>query len=164
MASLRRLVGNVRLAHGSAATLVVRGICHRTVQPSLAKYASVNLARGYATATKTKTTKTATKKKPAAKKAKKPAAKKAKKPKKKVAKKKVVKKVAKKRVKKPVKPVKPKATRLPSSRAISGYMVYLQNQLKSASGPNATLRLQNAVSQWKALSDTEKEVHPTKTY
>jgi outer membrane biosynthesis protein TonB len=120
--------------------------------------------RGYATATKKKpspkksttrktTTKKTTTKKTAAKK-KKPAAKKAK-PKKKAAKK-VVKK---KKAKKPVKPVRPKVRPLPSPRGLSSFVVYLQSQLKSSTGPDAAGRLKAAVASWKSLSDAEQEVH-----
>jgi hypothetical protein len=181
MTTLRRLVGPPRLSKvgvSSPITLVARGICHRTVQPRL--YASRTpvvdssatleniFLRGYATTTKKKpgpkktttrkpTTKKTTKKtaaKKTAAKKKKPAAKKAK------PKKKAVKKVIKKKkAKKPVKPVRPKVTPLPSPRALSGFVVYLQNELKSSTGPDAAGRLKTAVASWKSLSDAEQEVH-----
>jgi len=115
--------------------------------------------RGYATATTKKratstrkTTakkKTATKKKAPAKKTKKKTAAKKKKPVKK-------RKVA----AKPKKPARPRVLKIPSSRGISGYVVFLQTQLKSTTGPGAAGRLSDAVKEWKALSDIEKQVKP----
>ena len=110
------------------------------------------LVRSYATATTKKSTtakKTTKKKAPAKKKA-------AKKPKKKAVKKKAPKKKAET---KPKKPTRPKVLAAPSGRGISGYVVYIQNHLKSSSpglgGPN---RLTEAVQRWKELSDAEKDV------
>jgi len=166
MATLRRLIGNSRVSQfgqSSPITLVARGFCHRSVKPRLSaveKSFDGVLVRSYATATKRKapakkkttTTRKTTKRKTATKK--KTPAKKAKKPKKKA-----VKKVAKKRkvAKKPKKPVRPKVQNMPSSRSISSYVVFLQSALKSVTGPDPTSRLRNAVSQWKALSDAEKQ-------
>lgn len=112
------------------------------------------VSRGYATTTtkpKRKTTvkKTVTKK--TIKKAKKP-------------KKKVVKKPKKRVAKKPVKVLKPKVAKLPSRYGISGYAMFLKNALSSTSGPGAAGRLTDASAQWKALSDSEKEVIPICPY
>jgi len=88
---------------------------------------------------------------------KKPAAKKAK------PKKKAVKKVVKKKkAKKPVKPVRPKVRPLPSPRGLSGFVVYLQTQLKSSTGPDGAGRLKAAVASWKSLSDAEQETYKTR--
>jgi len=111
------------------------------------------LVRSYATAAKKKSAsakKTATKKKaPAKKKAA------AKKPKKAV-KKKTPKK--KKVAKKPTKPSRPHVLTAPSGRGISGYVVYIQNHLKTTPGAGGPNRLSEAVKEWKNLSDAEKQV------
>ena len=75
-----------------------------------------------------------------------------------VAKKKPVKK--RKVAAKPKKPSRPKVLKVPSSRGISGYVVFLQDRLKSTSGPGSAGRLSVAVQEWKAFSDTEKQVIP----
>jgi outer membrane biosynthesis protein TonB len=116
------------------------------------------LVRSYATTTKKKPatkTKPATKKKTTTKK-KAPAKKKAaaKKPKKVAKKKPVKKKVA----KKPAKPTRPTVLAAPSARGLSGYVVYIQNHLKSTSGPGGPERLSEAVTQWRSLPDAEKQV------
>jgi hypothetical protein len=172
MATLRRLLSISRLAHSgkvpTSTTLVSRGFCHRASHYCLSRNLSVLktipcvsgntgdnvILRSYATSTKkrpTSTKKTTTKRKTATKKTP------AKKSKKTAAKKK---KVVKKRkvAKKPKKPTRPKVLDIPSSRGISGYVVFLQDRLKSVGGPGATGRLTDAVSQWKALSDSEKQV------
>jgi outer membrane biosynthesis protein TonB len=121
------------------------------------------LVRSYATTT---TKKTATKKKPATKKTtttkkKAPAKKKAavKNPKK-VAKKKAIKKVA----KKPAKPTRPTVMAAPSPRGLSGYVVYIQNHLKTTPGPGGPDRLSEAVREWRNLSDSEKQVLTPPTF
>ena len=111
------------------------------------------LVRSYATATKKKSS--STKKSSTTKKKASPKKKAAKKPKKRAAKKKAVKK---KVAKKPKKPTRPKTVDAPSGRGISGYVVYVQNQLKSIPGPGGSSRLSEAVQKWKALSEAEKEV------
>jgi outer membrane biosynthesis protein TonB len=116
------------------------------------------LVRSYATTTAKKS---ATKKKPATKKKtttkkKAPAKKKAaaKKPKKVAKKKPIKKKVA----KKPAKPTRPTVLAAPSARGLSGYVVYIQNYLKSTPGPGGPDRLSEAVREWRSLSDAEKQV------
>jgi hypothetical protein len=179
MAALRRLLSNSRSSLSGKVpiptTLTTRNLSHLAIQPRVVQVLSASNAipivststvenvflRGYATTTTkkgaTSTRKTTAKKKTATKK-KAPAKKATKKAKKKtVAKKKPVKK--RKVAAKPKKPARPDVIKLPSSRGISGYIVFLQTQLKSIPGPGAAGRLTDAVKEWKALSDTEKQVN-----
>lgn len=166
MATIQRLLGKSRFTGSGKVptpTLVVsRAFSQRPSLLLASRTFSVNipvvtestvdnlLVRSYATATRKKTT---TKKKAPAKK--KAAAKKPKKPKKKAEKKKPK---AKKAPAKPKKPLRPRPLPVPSGRGISGYVVYIQNHLKSTSGPGGPTRLSEAVRQWKTLSDAEKQV------
>lgn len=171
MATLRRLLSNSRLGKVSTpTTLIARNFCHRATQPRVLQALPTSKAipivststienvflRGYATTT---TKKRPAKKKTTATKKKAPAKKVTRKTKKKtVAKKK--KPVKKRKVAaKPKKPARPQVIKVPSSRGISGYIVFLQAQLKSITGPGAAGRLTDAVKEWKALSDTEKQVN-----
>ena len=167
MAGLRRLITETRSSKFPdfsnisktlvARTFVQRAIASRVLQSTQNTQAtSVTLPaqltttfdnailRTYATTTRKRTTtkKTTTKKKTAARKktAKKPA-----------------KKAKKKAVKKAAKPTRPKTMKLPSPRGISGYVVYIQEQMKGASGDIAS-RFRNVSASWKALSETEKDV------
>jgi hypothetical protein len=99
------------------------------------------ILRGYATTSKKRTS---AKKKVTKKKAKKPAKKKA------ATKRKVA--------KKPKKPTRPKVLDIPSSRALSGYTIFIQDQLKLSTGQSAASRLIDAVEHWKSLSDFDKQV------
>lgn len=172
MAILRRLLSASRLSQyrkvPTSATVVSRGFCGRTIQLRLLKTLSASRAipivpgntidnvnsRNYATTKKTTAKKTTIKKKVPAKKT---TTKKAvKKSKSKAVKKKVVKK--RKVAKKPKKPTRPKILDIPSPRGVSGYVVFIQERLKTVTGPGAPGRLSNAVTEWKALSDAEKQV------
>ena len=179
MATLRRLLSNSRFSLSgkvpTPTTLLTRNFCHRATQPRVLQALSASktipilsintienvFLRGYATTTMKKRTvstrKTTAKKKIATKK-KAPAKKATRKTKKKtVAKKKPVKK--RKVAAKPKKPARPQVMKVPSSRGISGYIVFLQTHLTSTTGPGAAGRLSDAVKEWKALSDTEKQVN-----
>lgn len=168
MATLHRLIGKARFTpSGKVSTptsVISRAFSQRSSVLLTSRIFSADipivtrptidnlLVRSYATATKKKSTtakKTTKKKAPAKKKA-------AKKPKKKAVKKKTPKKKAET---KPKKPTRPKVLAAPSGRGISGYVVYIQNHLKSSSpglgGPN---RLTEAVQRWRELSDGEKDV------
>lgn len=171
MAGLRRLITETRSSKfpnfsNTSKTLVARTFAQRAIASRVLQSAqntqatSVTLPsqltttfdnailRTYATTTRKRTTtkKTTTKKKTAGRKktAKKPA-------------KKPVKKAKKKVVKKPAKPTRPKTMQLPSPRGISGYVVYIQEQMKGASGDIAA-RFRDVGTSWKALSETEKDV------
>ena len=179
MATLRRLLSNSRFCQSgkvrTPTTPITRNFCHHTTQPRVLQAFSASktipivststienvFLRGYATATTkkraTSTKKTTAKKKTATKK-KAPAKKATRKTKKKtVAKKK--KPVKKRKVEK--RPARPKVIKVPSSRGISGYVVFLQDRLTSTSGPGSVGRLTDAVKEWRALSDTEKQVNST---
>ena len=180
MATLRRLLSNSRFCQSgkvpTPTTIVTRNFCHRATPPRIlqALVASKTIPilststvenvmlRGYATTTTKKSatsTRKSTGKKTATKKKKAPAKKATRKTKKKTAaKKKPVKK--RKVAAKPKKPSKPKVLKVPSSRGISGYVVFLQDRLKSTTGPGSVGRLSVAVQEWKALSDSEKQVTP----
>lgn len=188
MATLRNLVSSKSLTFqfGKVPIPVARGICHRAIQkrlsstspvsktssvtPSIASPISLNtvLVRGYATTTtvkKTTTTrKTAAKpkkttKKPAKKAAKKPAKKAVKKPKKKAAKKKPAPK-KRKVAKKPATPTRPKVSNAPSPRALSGFTLYVKEQVKGITG-RGRMDLSQPAADWKALPQSEKDVTTT---
>lgn len=167
VATLRRLLSTARFSPSrkvpNSTTLLARNFCHRTFHSRLVQLVSAPrplppdipivsgspvkgvILRSYAATTKKGTSKKTTAKKKATKK-------KPKKPtKKKVAAKRKV-------VKKPKKPTRPKVLDIPSPRGLSGYSVFIQNELKSSTGPGPANRLSDAVQQWKALSDTEKQV------
>jgi hypothetical protein len=166
VAILRRLIiSKSRPFHSgriptSTNSLVARSFWHPVAQPRFvqssharktlssnillvsANALDTNVLRGFATTTKKRTTakkKTTIKKK---------VTKRAKKPKKKV------RKVA----KKPKKPTRPKILDIPPARALNGYNVFIQSQLKTVTGAGAANRLTDAVAQWRALSDSEKQV------
>jgi hypothetical protein len=165
--TLRRLLTDARASKfrkvPSSTSLFVRAFSHRTIGSRLLKPSTGSQAtsvitpnapavnnvvfRSYATTTRKptakKTTKKTTKRKTAAKK------------------KKPVKKVAKKRqVKKAEKPKRPKLTKLPSGRGISGYTLFVSENLNSQTGQDAISRMKSVSASWKALSDSEKAVFP----
>ena len=62
---------------------------------------------------------------------------------------------------KPKTPSRPKVLDLSQARSITGYVVFIQNQLKSASGAEGVgvpVRFAKAVQEWKALPESEKQV------
>lgn len=123
------------------------GLCHESCQ-----LLDGHMVRGYATATKKK--RGSTKKKTGTKK---------KTPKRKAAKK-PAKKKARKVAKKPKKPSRPKVLNIPSQRAVSAYVVYIQSQLHSVKGGDPKTRLTDIAAQWRALSEAEKDVCFSRKY